>query len=266
MTGSRVWGLGISVITIFVFLYLIPSTLYHTFAADSTPSANQLHQSDSEARVQSTLEILKTQIASRAAQIKQEINKKLQNKAYAGIVKNKSTKSITIATKSGVKIININQDSVFENRLAKKSKPLTFKDLKEEDYIAGLGDIDDLEALTAKKIILLPNSPAQKTVYWGQVISVNETLVTIKDERSSSSSKDSQTKTISTKSPLKINDQIIGTGTLKNDILESSFVYIYPQGKALKPKKIASPSASVKPTPKPASTKSASPSAKKKST
>lgn len=220
------------------------------FAANSTPSAD----------IKSKLEELKREIASKAAVLKLEVDKKLQNKAYIGKIKTKSDSTLTIASKNGPRIININQDTEFISTI--KGKKYSQKLLGEEDYIATLGDIDENQVLTAKKIILLnpiPNILNPKIYLWGQV-------VVISDEQSSSSSKlvtikgkDLKNVSVSlSNQKVKLNDFVILTGTKnKNEIFEADFVYIIPKGGFLKSKKVATPTAQI-------ATKSATPSAKKK--
>ncbi len=256
--GIRVWGLVTSkiaalILVILFFLYPIPYTLYPVSAADSTPSAD----------IKAKLEELKKEIASKAAALKQQVDKKLQNKAYVGKLKTKSTTALTIATKNGPKIVNINQDTVFDTQIksVKGQKTPTLKSLAEEDYLAALGDVDETGVLTAKKVILLPTPDSQqhttpsgsKTYLWGQIVSVSDQLATLKD-------KDSKTVAVSLpdSSTVKLNDFVILTGNkAKNDIFKAEFVYVIPQGGILKPKKMATPSAQV-------ATHSATPSAKPK--
>ncbi len=200
-------------------------------ATESTPSAD----------IKAKLEELKKEIASKAAKLKQEVNRKLKDKAYAGQIKSKSDTTITLAAGSGPKIVNINQDTVFETKIKSKQK-VSLKTVAEEDYIAALGDSDETGVLTAKKIVLLP--PAKlppKTFLWGQVISVSDQLTTLKDHEFKNVAVylPAQTK-------VKLNDFVILTGNKdKNSIFDAGFVYIIPQGAILKPKKIATPSAQV---------------------
>lgn len=250
MIGTRIKGLGISLITffflLFVFLYPIPYVLDPIHAVDSTPSSD----------IRSKLDALKTEIASKAAKLKQEVNQKLQNRAYIGNVKVKSANSITLSSASGPKIVNVNQDTVYVSN-EKKYKTYSLKNMVEEDFLAALGDIDDTGVLTAKKIILLPTTqnPKLKTVEWGQIISMSNKSVSLKnrDQKNITLLIDVDTKFKKGDdeiifSNLKLNDFAIVTGTqTQNGSLESSFIYILPQGSAVKPKvKSASPSAKPK--------------------
>lgn len=222
--------------------FFIPNTVY---AAESTPSAD----------IKSKLEELKKEIASKAAKLKLEISNKLKDKAYIGKVKSKSSSSVTIASKNGPKIINLNQDTVFESQV--KGKKYSQGSISEEDYIAGLGDVDETGVLTAKKIILLPNPLGEtKTFLWGQIVSVSDKLVNLKDKDG---------KNIAVALPkgesVKVTDYVILTGSLGKDNFDAEFVHIIEMGAKPKktatpsaqPSKTASPSATPKSTPKPAS-------------
>lgn len=226
---------------------LLVSPLIHTtypispvHAADSTPSAD----------IRAKLEELKREIASKAAKIKQEIGRKLKDKAYVGKIQSKSPTSLTLAAASGPKIVSINQDTIFESKVKKKTK-FSQKSLTEEDYISALGDTDEVGVLTAKKIILLPPSPeTQKAYLWGQIISVSDNLTTLKTNDSKNIAA-----VLPAGSQAVLNDFVILTGKKnKNEVFKTSFVYVIPQGASLKPKKIATPSAQT-------ATKSATPSA-----
>ncbi len=201
------------IIIIFIFT---PAVL----AIESTPSAD----------IKSKLEEFKKEIASKAAKLKGEVSRKLNNKAYVGEVKTKSSASLTLASSSGPKLVNINQDTL-----------LPKKKFVEEDFVAALGDVDETQVLTAKKIILLPTpKPLTKIYLWGKIVSKEVRLATLLDRSQ---------KNIALSLPKGANvgsgDFIIATGTKgKNEIFEAEFIYIIPQGGILKPKKVATPSSS----------------------
>lgn len=236
-------------ILIFILLLALNSTVLTSAvkATDASPSAD----------IKSKLEELKKEIASKAAKLKQEVDRKLKNKAYVGKVKANSETSLTLATESGPKMVSINQDTVFESRI-KGRKNFSQKVVAEEDYIATLGDADETGVLIAKKIILLPTPNLEtksKSNLWGQIISISDKLTTLKN-------KDLKNVAVSLLSPseVKLNDFVILTGSKdKNDIFDARFVYIIPQGATLKPKKIASPSAQAKSDLAQVATKSATP-------
>ncbi|MBI4039002.1 hypothetical protein HY384_03525 [Candidatus Daviesbacteria bacterium] len=232
-------------IVILIFTFYILHLPISAYALDSTPSAD----------IKIKLEELKREIASKAAKLKKEVNRKLKDKAYVGKVKTKSAQSATLAVGSGPKIISINQDTTFESKVGKNSK-FSQKSIAEEDYLAALGDIDETGVMTAKKIILLPtNQPELKTYLWGQIISISDQLVTLKSRESKNIAV-----SLPTTSNVKLNDFVILSGNLgKNDIFKAEFASATAQKGFIKPKKIATPSASSKPSP---TTKSSTSSAK----
>ncbi len=109
--------------------------------------------------------------------------------------------------------------------------------------MVGLGDVDETGVLTAKRIILLPTPISDpKTYLWGQIISMSDKLVTLKDKSGKSIAV-----SISNQSQVKVLDFVILTGNMnKNEIFGSEFVYVIPQGGIIKPKKVATPSATPK--------------------
>ncbi len=213
----------------FVFLYPIPYTLTPSHAADSTPSAD----------IRAKLDELKKEIASKAAKLKQIVDRKLKDKAYIGKIKQKSDNSITLATTSNPKIVSITQDTVFESNIKRKGK-FSSKNLAEDDFIAALGDTDEIGVLTARKVILLPKpEEKQKTFLWGQVISISDQLVTLKNNDSKI-----VTTSIPSTSGVKSNSFVILTGNQdKNGIFKAGFVYVIPEGGVIKPKREATSSA-----------------------
>lgn len=195
--------LSIIIITIITIITFIPSV----YATDSTPSAN----------VRTKLEELKKEIASKAAVLKQEVNKKLTNKAYMGNIKTKSTNSITLASSTGPKMVSINQDTEFTSKFKGKTKII-----KEEDFIGALGDVDETGVLIAKRIILLPDALKQKTHLWGQVVGISEKLITLKR-------KDSKTQSVSLPKDkkVKLNNFIITTGQInEKGVFEANFAHV----------------------------------------
>ena len=251
--------------SVLISLFIIHYSLFLNpiFAATSTPSASPAKSATAEASLKTKLDELKKEIASKAAILKKDVDKRLVNKAYIGKIKTKSNATITLATKLGPRIVNLNQDTVFESSV--KGKKFTQKLMAQEDFVATLGDIDETDVLTAKKVVLLPPSPeATKSALWGKVASVSDKLTTIADRAG---------KTISVSLPdiraVKLNDFVILSGRVNKDsIFEADFVYIIPQSGISKPKdasasatpsatpkgKIATSSAKPKATPTPKST------------
>ncbi|MCL5784573.1 MAG: hypothetical protein M1142_04450 [Patescibacteria group bacterium] len=218
-------------VTVILLAIILLNAPYIAYAAESSPSAD----------IRAKLEELKEEIASKAAKLKQIIDRKLKDKAYVGKIKSKSDTSITVATDSGPKIVSINQDTVFDSNVKSKTK-FSQKTMALEDYIAALGDSDETGVLTAKEIILLPAPKDQpKTYLWGQIVSISDQLVTLRNN---------QFKNIATtlpdRSEVKLNNFVILTGNEdKNNIFDARFAYVIPQGGTIKPKKVATPSAQI---------------------
>lgn len=238
------------VILIFTFYILILPTSSSAQTSSSTPSAD----------IKMKLEELKKEIASKAAQLKQEVNKKLKDKAYVGKVKTKSAQSLTLAASSGPKIVSINQDTIFESKIKSRAK-FSQKNILDEDFIAALGDIDETGVLIAKKVILLPTIDYQLSTHlWGQVIAISDKLITIKNRDNKNVAV-----SLSSNQAVRLNEFVILTGVkTKNEIFDAEFVYIIPQGGFIKPKKVVHPAPTgAGATP---SAKVTTPSAKPKST
>lgn len=231
MKRFKIYDLRFTIFLLFFLLFLNHESYFinHVYAAESTPSSE----------IRTKLEELKREIASKAAKLKGEVNRKLQNKAYVGNVKSKSSTSLTLAQTTGAKLVSINQDTIFESEVKQKQK-FSQKTLETEDYIAALGDIDDTGVLTAKKIILLPTPKlSTKTYMWGKVVSKDLKLATLLDRNQKNIAV-----SFSLDTDFKVGDFIIAIGTKnKNDIFEAEFVYVIPKGGILKPKKMATPSA-----------------------
>lgn len=159
---------GIKFIAIIVMFSIILNTvpISPASAAESTPSSD----------IKLKLKALQEEIASKAAKFKEEIKKKLQNKAFVGFVKSKSKNTLTLATKSGVKMVTVNDFTSFEGKGVKN-----LSHLKSDDFLATLGDVDDNDVLTAKKIVKLSPPPKiTTTVLFGKVVSVEENTVIIR--------------------------------------------------------------------------------------
>lgn len=152
-----------------------PCLLYPVYAQTSTPSSSL-----KDVSLRDKIKALDAEIASRAAQLLPSISQRLQNKAYVGFVKSKTSNSLTLATKGGSFIVNVNDYTLYEGTTANK-KLLTLTNLAEDDYLAALGDIDDTDVLTAKKIIRYPSpSKVEKQTIGGTVTAVTAQTITLR--------------------------------------------------------------------------------------
>jgi outer membrane lipoprotein-sorting protein len=241
-------------VIIIMFITFINVILPIAHAVESSPSAD----------IKAKLEELKKEIASKAAKLKQIVNRSLTNKAYVGKVKTKSATSLTLAVRSGAKIVSLNQDTVFESEVKSKQK-FSAKTISEEDFLAALGDIDETGVLTAKKIELMPESIQQtKKVISGTVNSIDDGTLNIKDKelKNYKVSIDKNTDLITAEkeillSQLKSGQQVLVVGFLQEEnLIEATFVYMFTK---LQPQDIKKgsatdsstlPSPSKKPEPK----------------
>lgn len=217
----------------FFFIILLLTTFFApaVYAADSSPSAD----------IASKLKEFQKEAASKATQLKELISKKMQNKAFVGTLQSLSGNTLTLSAKSGPKIVSLNDDTIYQNNLKTKQK-FSLINLESGDYITALGDVDETGVLTAKKVVLLKALPERKSFFWGQIASVSGKLTTVKDKNFNSS-----TVKLPDSFKPKLNTYVILTGNLeKNSIFEASFAYMIPEPTIIKPKKIATPSASPK--------------------
>lgn len=240
-------------LVLFSFINHFSLLINPIFAAESSPSAD----------IKSQLEELKKQIASKAAKLKQEINRKLTDKVYAGVIQSKTDNSLDLSNDQRLKTVSINIDTIFESNIKGKQK-FSQKTIASGDFVAGLGDVDETGVLLARKVVLLPqNSEKPKISLWGQVISVSDGLITVRDKN-----KENVAISLPKSAKVNIGDVVILTGIKdKDDIFDAGFVYVVPGIKA-KVKKIiypakgeATPSTSSKTTLKASS--SAKPAVKK---
>lgn len=229
--GEALRGKLIIVFLLLLLFYSLPFTLHPTFAADSTPSGD----------IAAKLKEFQKEAASKAAQLKELISKKLQNKAFVGNIESLSSTSLTLATDLGPRMVSINEDTEYESNIKSRQK-FSDKTMKAGDYIATLGDADETGVLTARKIVLEASSSAQpKTYLWGQVISVSDELITIRDKEFKNTAV-SLPKT----EKVKLSDILILTGSLdKNNIFTAGYVYTVSESGLIKPKKTATPSAGI---------------------
>ena len=246
--------------TVHCTLYTVP----YASAATSTPSAKKADESTESSSLAGKLSALKQEIASKAAQIKQTVTKKIQDKAFFGTVLDIQEEKLDIQALSGKKTVLTNEYTEFSSQLSTK-KAITLKDIKEEDSVAALGDIDDKSNLVAKKIIILKKIASDSAkLIWGQVQGVNSSNIVIKN-------KDNALKTIKTTFSTSYflgNEEaslldakkgkfLVAKGQPQaNGIINSSYIYFIPSTNSDKPEKkaIASPSADLKPTSSPSAT------------
>lgn len=221
-------------------------------AAESSKSATLIEK----------INALKAEVASKAASLKSEINKKLENKAYVGIVTQISSDRITIKSQAGTKTVIFNEYTAFQDStLTKKTtKPkLETKDLKVDDYIAALGDVDDKESLVAKKVIKVKKWADTPSTFWGQITSIQSQAIVIQDRDGNKITISTTPQTVfnlgkeeASMVDVKITKYLAGVGgQIKDSKTDSSYIYLIPSSGHFKVDKPKVSSASATPSAKP---------------
>lgn len=212
---------------IYYFAFIIP-----TFAAEATKSATQ-----SSSLIQKINE-LKAEIASKASLIKLEVNKKLQNKAYFGLITEINDQKITIQTKELKQNLILNEYTEFQTA---KKKP-NLADFEIKMPIVAIGDIDDKGNLVARKVIKLKDEELNsKIALRGIIETINGNKIVIKLNSAEKITLNISAKTLinlggseSNSSEIKISKTVIASGILKDNILKTSFIYIIPTNSIIK--------------------------------
>ncbi len=222
-------------LTIFLFVsYYSVSPIY---AQDASPSAKpQLESTNSAVNIK--LEDLKKEIASKAAVLKAEIDKKIGNKAYVGKVAGVSIDTITVQSDSRSRSVKVDEYTIFQDQSTPKSKKaLTLELLKNDDSIIALGEVDENLMMTAKKIIKTdPQKTSPLAYIVGQISKVETSKLTLKMRSgveqvidfapTTSIKNDKSTGSIV---DLKLTRNIIAVMPSK-EATQSSFIYILPTG------------------------------------
>lgn len=253
-TGYRVQGL---VLLILLFTLTIRYTLYAipSYAQESSPSGSIVEK----------INALKEEIASKAAEIKSQITKKVQNKAIIGKIISISDTEVTIQTINNSKIVKIDE---FTEVLGSGGKEIKIDTLETDDNVAALGDYDDRNNLAAQQLIYLDKFASNSAeLIWGQIQKQNGSTITVK-------TKGGKTENIivTTQTELflgneeaslldaKTEKHLLARATRNRDgSLRARFIYFVPSMGFTKPDDDASPSAGISaPKTKPATT-SASP-------
>lgn len=241
---------------------LVFSILYLVYGGLLTSSVSAAETSSKSASLIDKINALKAEVASKAASLKAEVNKKLENKAYVGVVTKIDSTSIILTSSSGNKNVLINEYTAFQDITVtpKKSKPsFQTKDLKVDDTIAALGDVDDKDALVAKKVIKVKKLFEPPATFWGQIHSLASSTVVIqpRDEDKISISTTPQTvfnlgKEDASISDVKINKFLSGVGTkIKDNKTDARYIYLIPSSGYFKPEKIKAATTSASPSAKP---------------
>lgn len=249
----------ILITNLFIFIALFSTS--SVYALNPTPSVSAAPTASPSANLQTKLKALQEEIASKAAKLKQEVGKNLQNKAYIGLFDPDSNTSFKVSTVSSAKTVSINEFTQFSSlvKLTSKAK-LDLKSLAASDSVAALGDIDDNGVLTAKKVVkLAPLQPNEKQLIYGSVAEITNQTISIKDKlgkiisvKLSASTDFNQGPEISTLNKIKVNQTVLAIVEKSSESTYSArLIYSYPVANIFKTKPasqsaVASPSAQAK--------------------
>lgn len=168
-----------------IFLTIIVMTIYLSFgvpifANDATSSAvlGTDKQSSPSGAVLEKLNILKTEIASKAAEIKATVSRKIVNRAWSGTIVGISGSTITINSGKDDRRISVNEYALLTTGKVKDKGSL--KDLGKGDFVVAIGDVDDKNVLMAKKVIRTKQVMLDKQLIWGQINSIVANLIKVR--------------------------------------------------------------------------------------
>ena len=252
-------------ILIATFIAILNLSTTPVYALVSSPSATPTPvqpgpTATSSASLQSKLRALQEEIASKAAQLKQQVTQNLQNKAYVGLFNSGSDSSFKITTlNNSTKTISVNEFTQYSSQAKVTSKSINLKSLVASDSVAALGDIDDNGILTAKRVIKLPPFQlTEKQLISGSVSDINNQTITLKDKlgrmftiKLSANTDFKQGLDDINLNSIKVNQTVIAlVDKLSESSLSARLIYSYPTVNTLK-NKTASPSATTSPSAKP---------------
>lgn len=230
------------IVALSLFVNCKLSIVNSVYAQESSPSGTLLQK----------LNQLKSEIASKAAEIKNDISKKIQDKAVFGTIVNIEDGQIIIREISADRIIKYDEFTEILGIAGKKIKVTT---LEEGDQVAALGDVDDKNNLAAKRLVFLENYASQSGILvWGQITKTNGQTINLKDKSGENRIilTGSQTMFYLGNNEAGIQDAraekfMIARGTrLKDGSIRARFIYLIPGVGFIKPsQKSASPSANL---------------------
>lgn len=221
---------------IFLLLYLLFSPI--ALAIDSSQSTQASSSAHPDSVLQK-LESLKKEIASKAALIKADVNKKMEDKIIIGVVlelsegEKAATTKITLETKKGKKQILVDEYTDYLNK-TKGPKKLTVQDIKKDDYFIALGDIDERQVLTAKKMVKDEPLNLNRKIIFGHVQQISLPKIQIIDSTNQSYELFTSSLTdfgtgddeVAEVDGIKLNRFLVSVGREKESQIKTSFIYI----------------------------------------
>lgn len=224
---KKITNYKLTIINSAVLLLSLFSIIYNSSLIIPVLAAESSQSATSSGGLIDKINSLKEEIASKASQLKNEVNKSLQNRIVVGKLMTKQEDKLNIQTKDGDKIALLNDFTLFE---AGKSKSL--KDIALEDFVVAAGDIDDKGNLSAKKVTKanLPTNKNRQAVF-GQVQNISGTTVILKTKEEEIKVSTTAKTLIMADDEIKLNDidkgnQIVAVGTLDDKTLKARFIYL----------------------------------------
>lgn len=250
----------------FIIVILIVICLGFPSLARAQEASSSSKEASSSASIAAKLDELKKEIASKAASLKTQVDKKLSNKAFAGVIMqlddNKEATTggtLTLATQNGTQKAILNEYTQFEDKTAKKA--LKYEGLAKDDFVVTLGDVDDRGEMMAKKVVKLDKAKyPQRQIVWGKidqiknpnllVRTIDKTIELITGGNTDFWLGNEEASMVDAKA----NKHLIAVSDVPADNnLKVRFVYLIPEVGFYVPIKnsSATPSATVKPSPTP---------------
>jgi len=216
------------------------------------PPVSYAQESSQSGSIVEKINALKTEIASKAAQLKTEMTKKVQNKAILGTILDITDTEITIQTLETAKIVKYDE---FTEVRGLKNKEIKIDSLEEGDKIAALGDMDDQNNLITQRLVFLESIASNSAeLVWGQIEKSQGPNFSMKTKSGQTEKviTNSQTAFFLGNNEASILDAKVEKHVLvrairqKDNSLRAKFIYFIPSMGFLKPDKIKSATASAK--------------------
>ncbi|MBI2593194.1 hypothetical protein HYW44_00940 [Candidatus Daviesbacteria bacterium] len=221
----------LKILFIFFMLTLHSSLLTPYSFAQTSPSGSLIQKLDE----------LKKEIASKAAEIKNEVNKKVQNKAVVGKIMKIDEGKIIIQSINPVRTINFDE---FTEVIGLNNKKIKITTLEVGDNVASLGDFDDKNNLAVKRIVFLENfATSSGELVWGQIQKSQGQSINIKSKSGDNETIITNSQTVfalgnneASIADAKPEKFMVARGIrLKDNSLRARFVYFIPAVGFVKP-------------------------------
>lgn len=232
-----------------LIIVLFLSISQSAYAKESSPSAEPAVATNSA--MQTKIDDLKKEIASKAADLKAVMDKKIGNKVFTGKISRISTDTISIDAELGARSVTVNEYTLYQDQSSQKiKKAFKLDSIKSGDTVIALGEVDEKSIMTAKKVIRVNGVKLRSFSYvFGQISKVEPQKITLKNKNGTEQVIGFDSKLViknekdkGTVTDIKMTRNAIAVYP-KDEATRSSLLYILPVG-GLKPVGDASASAS----------------------